>query len=269
MLKKFVVGGTALAMALTAWFGFGRTQAGAQTDLTKAPTMPPGMVELKDETPEWVPPEKLGRFEGHCADGKPVEMTVVDGSAETAEGIIRPLCVGTFLVTDVASKNEGGINLDDPALRPKVPADFSQGVTLRLNGYSIVDPRREKDVYPYIAKSGRTLIPARWVVEAIGGKLGWDQATQTVVAMWDDRQVILQIGNSKATVNGTVVVLDQPPALMDGRTMVPLRFILEAFGAQLEYDAFNGGVDITLEGAKCPASYCYEKQSEGSASVNE
>jgi hypothetical protein len=56
----------------------------------------------------------------------------------------------------------------------------------------------------------------------------------------------LQIGNTSAVVNGTVMTLDAPPYIKNSRTMVPLRIIAEGLGAQVEWDPALRVVTITL-----------------------
>ena len=55
----------------------------------------------------------------------------------------------------------------------------------------------------------------------------------------------LTIGSSTATVNGTEKELDSPPILINDRTMVPLRFIMENFGFDVEWSDEDQMVTIT------------------------
>jgi len=58
--------------------------------------------------------------------------------------------------------------------------------------------------------------------------------------------IMLQIDNKNAAINGKTVALDTPPIIKDGRTLVPLRFISEAFGAEVAWDPVFQIIDITL-----------------------
>lgn len=90
-------------------------------------------------------------------------------------------------------------------------------------------------VSPYV-KNGRTMIPLRVVADAFDAELGWDPATKGVTILADpDLFLVMHIGSKNATVNGQSVILDEPPAIINGRTMVPLRFVSEALGAQVEW----------------------------------
>ena len=75
----------------------------------------------------------------------------------------------------------------------------------------------------------RVFVPLRGVFERMGAFVEWQSATQSIIANQGDRQVRLAIGNPLATVNGSSVAMDSPARLVNGRTMVPLRFISESF----------------------------------------
>ena len=91
------------------------------------------------------------------------------------------------------------------------------------------------DVAPEI-RSGRTLVPLRAIFEALDATVSWDDATRTVTAKQGDTTIVLQIDNPIAQVNGKPVRLDQAPVISGGRTLVPVRFVSEALGAQVMWD---------------------------------
>lgn len=84
---------------------------------------------------------------------------------------------------------------------------------------------------------GRVLIPLRAVVEALGADVKWDPSTQTVRGAKGSSEFTLRIGARQATVNGKDTTLDVPAQLISGATMVPLRFVAEALGAEVEWNA--------------------------------
>lgn len=84
---------------------------------------------------------------------------------------------------------------------------------------------------------GRVLIPLRAVVEALGAEVKWNAATQTVHGSKGEREFSLPIGSRTASVNGMSVNLDVPAQMVSGTTMVPLRFVAEALGAEVEWNA--------------------------------
>ena len=90
------------------------------------------------------------------------------------------------------------------------------------------------DVTPVIV-DGRTLISARDVVELLGGDVGWNAELEQVTILHDGIEVLLAINNPIAYVDGEAVELDIPPQIIDGSTKIPLRFVAEAFGVDVNF----------------------------------
>ena len=99
------------------------------------------------------------------------------------------------------------------------------------------------DVPPAIA-AGRVLVPLRGVFNRLGAVVTWDPATQMVLAARGDTSISLRIGDTQANINGQPTLMDVPALLVDGRTMVPLRFISQALGSQVSWDATSTTVQI-------------------------
>ena len=112
-------------------------------------------------------------------------------------------------------------------------------ITVLLDGRSLAF-----DVPPQIV-NGRTMVPLRVIFEALGASVEWEPATSTVTAKKDDTEVVLVIGDDKPTVNGQTVTIDQPGLIADGRSLVPLRFVGEVFGADVNWDPAARTVTIT------------------------
>lgn len=102
----------------------------------------------------------------------------------------------------------------------------------------------EFDVHPII-QEGRTLVPFRAVSEALNIKVDWDGTTQTVNAADQENTIILQIGNKTALVNGISKSLEVPPVILNGRTLIPLRFFTESLGCVVDWDQQNYSVKIS------------------------
>lgn len=101
----------------------------------------------------------------------------------------------------------------------------------------------QMDVSPVI-ESGRTLVPIRAISEAVGADVNWDSATQTVTISTSDKDISLKINSTSATVNNSKVTIDVPAKILNGRTLVPLRFVGESLGAKVDYDATERAVYI-------------------------
>lgn len=95
---------------------------------------------------------------------------------------------------------------------------------------------RSLDAPPYIdALTGRTLVPVRFISEALGAVVTWDAAQRTVSISFGGKMIVLRIDTPTAIVGGSSLPLEQPPVIVGGRTMVPLRFIAEAMGAMVDW----------------------------------
>jgi hypothetical protein len=70
----------------------------------------------------------------------------------------------------------------------------------------------------------------------LGATVSWDNQTQTVTAKKGDTTVSLKIDSLNTTVNRRDVVIDVPPQLIDAKTFVPVRFVSESLGAEVEWN---------------------------------
>lgn len=113
------------------------------------------------------------------------------------------------------------------------------------------------DVPPQMAY-GRVLVPLRGVFERLGASVVWTDQTQTVLAQRGATSVSLVIGQTQAMINGQPVAIDVPPMVVGGRTMVPLRFVSQALGSTVNWDANTSTVAIMTGGtAGLPPSRTY------------
>lgn len=99
------------------------------------------------------------------------------------------------------------------------------------------------DVSPII-QNGRTLVPFRAIAEAMNIDVSWDNQTRTVNATDGNTKVRLQINNRTAHLNNTSMTLDVAPQIVDGRTLIPLRFFSEAFNCQVDWNSSTYQVSI-------------------------
>ena len=79
-------------------------------------------------------------------------------------------------------------------------------------------------------QDGRTFVPFRALAEAFGAEVEWVEATQSVVAELNGVKVVMNIGEKAYTVDGKVLNADVAPFINGASTMVPVRFVAEAFG---------------------------------------
>lgn len=100
---------------------------------------------------------------------------------------------------------------------------------------------------PPVVKEGRTLIPVRAVMNGLGAKVEWDQATNTITITKGDITIQFILGETKVLVNGKEYTLDVPAMEISNRTFVPVRFISEILGGKVNYDKETGDIEIEEE----------------------
>ena len=103
------------------------------------------------------------------------------------------------------------------------------GIKVYVNGSKLYF-----DVEPEI-KNGRTMVPLRAIFEALGAEVEWNGATSTVYAYRGNESVELTIGSYYLYTSSGVTTLDQPGYITNGRTLVPVRAISEAFNCDVQW----------------------------------
>lgn len=120
---------------------------------------------------------------------------------------------------------------------------------LGLGSVTVRDNIIKFETPPYI-KGGRTVVPVRAITEELGANVSWDEATQTVTITSEGSStttgtaIVLGINSRVVTVDGEVQILDAEAEITNGRTYVPLRFIAETFGLDVDWDAETEMIDI-------------------------
>ena len=116
-------------------------------------------------------------------------------------------------------------------------AAAANAVTVVVNGSTITFDQ------PPIERSGRVFVPLRGVFERLGASVVYDNGR--INATGNGRTISLTIGSTAALVNGQPQTLDVAPFLVGARTLVPLRFISQALGANVDYASNTDTVSIT------------------------
>ena len=118
-----------------------------------------------------------------------------------------------------------------------------------VNGTKINFP----DAEPFIDENSRTQVPIRFVGEALGADVSWDGNTKKVTITLNGKKVVLQIGNKNYEVNGQQKQMDTVALLKESRTFVPVRFVSEALGATVKWNANIRTVYIDMNGDVAPS----------------
>ena len=168
---------------------------------------------------------KIGDNDIKNNNGKPMEILVKDGVIEIA------------VPASVESDSIGKL------LTPVVKISLTIGnTTATLNGENV-----ECDAAPII-RNGRTMLPIRFIAEALGADVSWTEQTKTVSVKKFNFSISLFVGgfSAEVTKNGRVekVELDSPSFIENGRTYLPVRFVSENLGAKVDWNGDTQTVTI-------------------------
>ena len=97
---------------------------------------------------------------------------------------------------------------------------------------------------PPVIKGDRTVVPIRAITEGFGADVNWDNETRTVTIQKGDIEISMPIDSFEVKVNGETVELDVQSEIMNSRTYVPLRFIVETFGLKIDWDSETETIEI-------------------------
>ncbi len=127
--------------------------------------------------------------------------------------------------------------------------NYAQTVTMILGSNTFVYDGGvcTTDVAPFIS-NGRTMIAIRALAESTGADVEYNDATQTVTITGDGIEATMIIGSNILTVNGETTVMDASASIVDGRTVIPVRYAAEILGYDFEltYDDNGNIVAVTM-----------------------
>jgi len=103
---------------------------------------------------------------------------------------------------------------------------------------------------PPVIVEGRTLVPIRPIIEKLGGSIAWDGIERKVTIVLGNKTIEMWIDKPQARVNGIVTLIDPTnnkvtPKIINGRTMLPVRFVSEQLGAKVDWEGTLKKITIT------------------------
>ena len=106
----------------------------------------------------------------------------------------------------------------------------------------------QMDVSPTVI-NGRTMVPMRSIFEGLGAAVEWNNYTRGITAQKEDKTITLYLNEKNAFINGVSHSLDTPAVAVNGRTMVPVRFVAESLDCKVYWDSYNQLVSIFTDNA--------------------
>ena len=100
---------------------------------------------------------------------------------------------------------------------------------------------------PPMLENDRTLVPMRAIFEALGAEVSWYPESRAIVAVRGGTTVFMQVDDWYMSVNDEWIALDAPPRIVNDRTLIPLRAVAEALGAQVGWDEEMQVVTVELD----------------------
>ncbi|HYG59068.1 MAG TPA: copper amine oxidase N-terminal domain-containing protein, partial [Symbiobacteriaceae bacterium] len=125
------------------------------------------------------------------------------------------------------------------AAAPAAAARPQKNYPVTFNGHPILF-----DVEPELIND-RTFVPFRAIFEKMGATVDYDGLTNIITAVRGSVTIKLSPGSETAYVNGAAMTLPAAPYIKNGRTLVPLRFVSEALGADVQYNDATTAISIT------------------------
>lgn len=113
-------------------------------------------------------------------------------------------------------------------------------IVLQIDNPSMSVNGKEQEIDPGrgttpVNVNGRTMVPIRAIVEAMGGTIGWEDLSQQITLTARGNTVKMWLGKKDIEVNGTIRTMDIEPFSLNGRTYVPIRFATENLNAKVDW----------------------------------
>lgn len=117
--------------------------------------------------------------------------------------------------------------------------NYESPIRVYLNGRQLAFPQDP------VTRNQRVLVPMRVIFEALGAKVNWDPASGDITAVRGTDSILIR--GETVYLNGERMMLDQPPIFLNQTTLVPIRFISQALGAEVTWVGREKSVYIILE----------------------
>ena len=127
---------------------------------------------------------------------------------------------------------EPSTNVEPTTVPKKLTVKSGDELTVGVNGEDVIFP----DAKPFVDENGRTQVPIRAVSEMLDCKGDWDDATKTAVITKDNGDIVkVTLGSDVLLMNDKTTKMDTTAIIKEERTFIPVRFVAEAMGMEVEW----------------------------------
>ena len=118
----------------------------------------------------------------------------------------------------------------------QVSANAASPISVVVNG------ERQTYSQPPVLENNSVLVPLRGIFESLQAEVNWNDKTQQITVIKEDKTISLQIGSTEAKINDKKINISTAQKLKNDSTLVPLRFICESFGAEVDWQQADQSV---------------------------
>ena len=194
------------------------------------------------------------------SDGSVVQATLYGTKKDGTEVLLDPRVVQWSIEGFSGSGSSGYITIDSTSdlANGKIVATLGSlrgEAILGNNAYNLLDLYIGNTTYwlngssytldqPPVIINDRTMVPIRLITEALGGQVEWTDNDSPILIDYNGHHIELTLDETTAIVDGVKVETDTPAQLVGNRTLVPIRFVSENLGMDIEYDHSSHCVSI-------------------------
>ena len=180
------------------------------------------------------------------AEGTADGLTVSPSGASATWGINGNDCGIKY----VNGENTGFFPISGITVTPKngetvVPTESDdtpviESLSIMLNGNKVTT-----ETPPFVDSNDRTMVPVRFISEALGAEVAWNDDAQLVTVIKESTVIELTIDSNQIITNGIAATMDTAAIIKDERTFVPVRFIAEALQLKVGWEEATSTVVLT------------------------
>lgn len=136
-----------------------------------------------------------------------------------------------------------------PSISPTATPSNKSEIRLKIGSNSMIVNGKDMNIDPDpgtvpVIVNGRTLLPIRAIVEAMGGTIAWNDVDKKISVVVGSNKIELWIDKTTTTVNGIEKSIEVSPKIINKRTMIPIRYVIENLNCQVNWDSETKSITI-------------------------